>query len=431
MLAVLVGTARGEAIPQVDRQVLPNGLVLLVSADHTLPFVTMRFLAEAGAGHDPQASAGLANVTAEGLLLGTASLTAAQMNEKIDFLGAALGTSCDFDYAAVDFRVLKADWAQGIDILLDVITRPTFPEEEINRAVRAIQSALNEEDDQPGIVADKAFQQALFRYSPYGHPVQGTIDSLNGVTPEQVRRFYARHYRPDTGILVIVGDVSPDDVQKMVDRLSQWKPGGQPAEIPEQVLTPSPRDVLIDRPLAQANIILGHAGIARANPDFHAVVVMNQILGGGGFTSRLMQRIRVEKGFAYSVSSYFEPRKHPGPFQVVLQTKNTSAREAIDIARAQMRLMQEKAVSDQELDTAKNYLIGSFPLRYASQKGLAQLLAYVEFHQLGQDYFRKYAERVRRIEKKDVQDAARKYLKPDQAVVAIVADLKAAGMQTP
>ncbi|RJQ77509.1 MAG: insulinase family protein [Desulfobacteraceae bacterium] len=425
---LLPAAAFGGAGPPVQRQVLPNGMVLIVSEEHTLPFVTLRYLSDAGAWRDPAALAGLANLTAEGLLLGTPSLTAHQINERVDLLGAALSATCSFDYAALDFKVLKKNWAPGSDLFVDAITRPTFPEEEIRRKVRAIQSALNEEEDQPGVVAEKAFQRALFRYSPYGHAVEGTIESLEAVSPEQVRDFYHRRYRPQTSILVIVGDVSSSDIQSLADRLSQWEGSAAAEEAPQQVFAPSARDVHIDQPVAQANIVLGHAGIARANPDFHAVTVMNEILGGG-FTSRLLRHIRVEKGLAYAVSSYFEARKYPGAFQIVLQTKNASAQEAIRIAREEMRRMRQAPVSDQELNTAKNYLIGSFPLRYASQNGLAQLLAYIEYYRLGPDYFAEYAGRIRRIEKKDVQDAARKYLQPDKAIVAIVADLQAAGMK--
>jgi zinc protease len=420
------GEVCGGSIPQVDRRVLPNGLVLVISPDHSLPFVTLRFIADAGAKHDPPNQAGLSNITAEGLLLGTPGRTAKQINERIDFLGASLSVSGGPDFTAVDFRVLKDKWVDGIDIFLDMMTRPTFPEMEIQRRIRSVQSALVQQEDQPGIVAQKAFQKALFQYAPYGHAVEGTIESLEKIAMDQVRRFYDRYYRPSRSILVIVGDVKPEDIQQLVKRLSRWENKDLKEEQPGDVFIPSPRDVRIDRPVAQANIVLGHRGIARANPDFYAVSVMNQILGGGGFTSRLMQRVRVEQGLAYSVTSYFDPRKFPGAFQIVLQTQNSSALQAIDIARQEMRRMQQEPVSDQELNTAKNYLIGSFPLRYASQRDLARLLAHIEYHQLGEAYFREYPERIRRIEKEHVLAAARRYLSPEEAVVAMVADMAAA-----
>jgi zinc protease len=278
-------------------------------------------------------------------------------------------------------------------------------------------------------VAEKAFQRALFQYSPYGHAVEGTIESLENIGMDQVRGFYDRFYRPSRSILVIVGDIRSEDIQQLVTRLSRWENKDLKEEPPGDIFTQSPRDVRIDRPVAQANIVLGHRGIARANPDFYAVSVMNQILGGGGFTSRLMQRVRVEQGLAYSVTSYFDPRKFAGAFQIVLQTQNSSALQAIDIARQEMRRMQQEPVSDQELNTAKKYLIGSFPLRYASQRDLARLLAHIEYHQLGDAYFSEYPERIRRIEKEHVLAAARRYLNPEGAVVAMVADLTAADIQ--
>jgi zinc protease len=422
--------AGGGSMPQVQRQVLANGLVLIISQDQTLPFVTMRFIADAGARHDPPERAGLSNIAAEGLLLGTPDRTALQINEQIDFLGASLSVSGGFDFSAVDFRVLKDNWAEGIDIFLDVITRPIFPEMEVRRSVRAVQSALAQEEDRPAIVAEKAFRRAVFEYSPYGHAVEGTIDALDNISRDQVQRFYDRYFRPESSILVIAGDIHPANIEQLVARLNQWQ-GSAPSEEPpfEEVFVPSPRDVKIDRPVAQANIIIGHRGIARENPDFYAVSVMNQILGGGGFTSRLMQRIRVAQGLAYSVVSYFDPRRHPGAFQIVLQTQNTTAQKAIDIALQEMQRMQQEPVSEPELNIAKNYLIGSFPMRYASQRDLVRLLAHIEYYQLGLDYFTEYPDRIGRITQQDVLSAARKYLRPDEAVIAMVADLKAAGIK--
>jgi zinc protease len=424
------GTEAGAgAVPQPERQVLSNGLVLVIARDHTLPFVTLRFIADAGARHDPPELAGLSNIAAEGLLLGTARRTERQINQQLDFLGASLSVSGGPDFTALDFRLLKNRWADGIDILLDVITGPTFPEKAIERRIRAVQSALVQEEDQPGVVTEKAFQKTLFRFSPYGHAVEGTIASLENIRVEQVRQFYERFYSPGRSILVIVGDIAPNDVRPLIERLQRWEGGGPDESPPHPVFSETPADVMIDRPVTQANIIMGHRGIARANPDFYAVSVMNQILGGGGFTSRLVQRVRVEQGLAYSVVSYFDPRRFPGAFQIELQTGNATARQAIDIAHREMLRMQQEAVSEQELNTAKNYLIGSFPLRYASQAGLARLLAHVEYHRLGADYFEAYPDRIRNIEKEDVLAAARTYLKPDETVMAVVADLKAAGLQ--
>jgi zinc protease len=189
------------------------------------------------------------------------------------------------------------------------------------------------------------------------------------------------------------------------------------------------KTVKINRPITQANIILGNAGLSRENPDFYAVTVMNYILGGGGFSSRLMEVIRNKRGLAYSVASFFDPGKFPGSFQIVLQTKNSSANEAISLSLQQMKRIQKELVSEKELEGAKRYLIGSFPMRLDTQGKLANFLTQMEYYGLGLDYPEKYPSLIRSITREEVLRVAKKYLHPEKYVLVIVANLKEAGME--
>jgi zinc protease len=417
------------AMPRVERIVLPNQLVLLIREDHSLPLVTMRLLVDAGSRRDPRGKEGLADITAEALLLGTSKYPAPVFDEALDFMGASLHASTGRDAVAFELRILKKHWLKGFDLLMEALIHPTFSEEEIRRQVQKTLAAIQSQEENPGHIARKAFMEVVFLGNPYGHPVEGKKESLPDLTRETVVQFHHDFYHPNNAILTIVGDVTKKDIKtNLIPRLSEWSM----THVPEQEFIPRftrwPMTLTIDRNVAQANIILGHMGIDRANTDYYPLTVMNHILGGGGFGSRLMEEIRVKRGLAYSVVSYFDAGKYPGAFQVILQTKNASAQEAISILREQLKAIQENPVSVQELERAKKYLVGSFPFRLDTQLKLARFLTEVEYHGLGLDYPEKYASSINAVTRKDVLRVAQKYLFPENAALVVVANLKEAGL---
>ncbi len=419
-----------SSMPPVQRTVLPNGLVLLVCEERSLPFVTVQLLINSGAWKDPLGEEGLSYLTARGLLLGTVKRKVTAIHEELDFMGAGLSSSSGRDYATISLKVLKKDLDKGWDLFMEVLVHPTFPEEEIQREVEKTLAAIQSAEDQPDEVAEKEFQKTLFLNSPYGHPVEGTKESLPRITQEAIHRFYRSYYHPNNAILTIVGDISADEVKtRLLPGLSKWLV----AETPKIPFKPSfakePKTVKIDRGITQANIILGHAGVSRDNPDYYALTVMNYILGGGGFSSRLVEEIRNRRGLAYSVASFFDPGKHPGSFQTVLQTKNSSAREAIALSLREMERIRKELVTEKELDGAKKYLIGSFPMRVDTQGKLTGFLTQVEYFGLGLDYPEKYPSLIQSITREEVLRVAKKYLHPKNMILVVVADLKETGME--
>jgi zinc protease len=418
-----------QAMPPVQRMVLPNRLVLLVCEEHSLPFITVQLLIDVGSRRDPSGEEGLAHLTAKGLLLGTPKRNVTAINEELDFMGASLNSSSGRDYAALSLRVLKKDLDKGLDLFMEALTQPTFPEEEIRREIEKTMAAIQSEEDQPEEVAEKAFQKTLFLNSPYSHPVEGTKESLSRLTREAMIQFYRAYYYPNNSILTVVGDISADEVRaKFLPRLKRW----QMAEIAKvpfiSIVEKEQKVVKIDRQITQANIILGHAGVSRENPDYYALTVMNYILGGGGFVSRLVEEIRNKRGLAYSVASFFDPGKYPGSFQIILQTKNSSAREAISIALQQMERIRKELVSEKELEGAKKYLIGSFPMRLDTQAKLVNFLTQVEYYGLGLDYPEKYPSLIESVTREEVLRVAKKYLFQENYILVVVANLKEAGM---
>ncbi len=418
-----------QAMPPVQRTVLSNRLVLLVSEEHSLPFVTFQLLVNAGSWRDPAGEEGLAYLTARGLLLGTSKRTVTAINQELDFMGASLNGSSGRDYATLNLRVLKKDLDQALDLFMEVLTQPIFPEEEIRREVEKALAAIQSQEDQPEEVAEKAFRSTLF-LSPYGHPVEGTKESLPKIGREALVRFYQNYYHPNNTILTVVGDMTTEEVKaRLLPRLAGWPT----AELPEMVFKPDfakgKQTVKIDRAITQANIVLGHDGVSRENPDFYALTVMNYILGGGGFASRLVEEIRNKRGLAYSVASFFDPGKFPGSFQIILQTKNASAREAISLSLQQMERIRKEPVSEKELEGAKKYLVGSFPLRLDTQNKLANFLTQVEYYGLGLAYPEKYPSLIGSVTQEEVLRVAKKYLHPEKVILVVVANLKEAGME--
>jgi len=417
------------AMPPVQKIVLPNQLVLLVSEEHSLPMVTIQLLINSGSWQDPVGKEGLANLTSNSLLLGTLKHTITSLNEELDFMGASLDTSCSKDYVILSLRTLKKDLYKGFNLLTEVLMQPTFPKNEIEREIQRTLGAIKSAEQRPGEVAEKSFRKALFLGSPYGHPVEGTQDSLSKLTREEVIQFYETFYHPNNAIMSIVGDITIDDIkEKLIPRLTEWPASKIQKEEVATRFAKGPEVVKIDRNISQANIILGQPGISRENPDYYALTVLNYILGGGGFASRLLEEIRNKRGLAYSVTSFFDAGKFPGSFQIVMETKNPSAREAIDIALQQLNLILKERVTEKELEGAKKYFIGSFPMRFDTQMKLAGFLVQVEYYHLGLDYFDKYPSLIDTVTSEDILRTAKKYLHPENYILVVVANLKEAKM---
>jgi zinc protease len=418
------------AMPPVQKIALPNQLVVLVSEEHSLPMVTIHILINAGSRQDPDGKEGLANLTSNSLLLGTLKHTITSLNEELDFMGASLDTSCSRDYVILSLRILKKDLYKGLNLLTEVLMQPKFPKNEVQREIQRTLGAIKSAEQKPMEVAEKSFRKALFLGGPYGHPVEGTQDSLSKLTREDVIQFYKTFYHPNNAIMSIVGDITIDDIKKkLVPRLTEWPASKiQKKEVATR-FAKGPEVVKIDRNISQANIILGQQGISRENPDYYALTVMNYILGGGGFASRLLEEIRNNRGLAYSVTSFFDAGKLPGSFQIVMETKNPSAREAIDIALEQLNLILKKQVAEKELEGAKKYFIGSFPMRFDTQLKLAGFLVQVEYYHLGLDYFDKYPSLIDTVTSEDLLRMAKKYLHPENYILVVVANLKEAGME--
>lgn len=406
----------------------PNGMTVLVLEQHFLPMVEIHALIKSGSAQDPPEKAGLANLVASLLDEGTTTRSSKQLAEQIDFIGGSLEAKASEDFTTASARVLKKDVELGFALLADILMHPAFPKQEFERVRSQLLGQIASDNDDPGHVAMKAFNQLVFHNHPYRWPVHGTEETLAKITWSDVQNFYTKEYLPNQVILTIVGDITVEQATALAQtHFGTWKKGTPTGRTVKKAGAIDRKAVqLIEKDLTQSTIVLGHGGISRTNPDFYAVTVMNHILGAGGFSSRLMDSIRDKQGLAYGIMSHYDARSMPGSFWVNLQTRTEATNQAISGVLAEIKAMRETPVTDQELAEAKSFLMGSFPLRLDSTAKLAQVLAQVEFYGLGFEYFSQYPKWIDRVTKDDVQRVAKQYLDPHRYALVVVGNLSKA-----
>jgi zinc protease len=414
----------------VNKKVLENGLTVLHVEKRNLPLVMVTLLVKSGSVDELAEEAGLANLTASLLTEGTRKRTSIEISEEAEFIGAKLGASAGADYCTVSLAVLKKDIDKGFELLSDILLNPTFPKKELKRKKQLIKGSLRQREEQPSFIASRAFKREVFGEHPYGRLLEGTPETINGIDRKDIVKYYSNHFLPNNSILSVVGDLVPAELDGL---LKKWLSGWEDRQLRHRdipaVSPPEKKVVLINRNITQANILIGHPGVMRSNPDHYALTVMNYILGGGGFSSRLMDSIRDEMGLAYDVHSIFSSSMYGGVFRAGVQTKNASAKTVIEEVLGHMKRIKKEAVTDSEIEDAKAFLMGSFPRRLDTMRKIANFLAVVEFYGLGLDYPDRYPEIINSITREDVLRVAKKYLDTDNYVLVVVANQPDTGLK--
>lgn len=411
LLALTAWPASGA--PLAHREVLPNGITLLVAERPAIPIVVVRVYLGAGSAFDPKDAPGLANLTAELLTRGTARRTGPELDRAIEFVGGSLEVDAGRDGATVGLAVLKKDLELGLDLLAEILLQPLFPEEELKRKVNQIQAALQRAEESPETLASWELARVLYPGHPYGHPIAGTVESVARLRREQVIRFHGEHYRPDAAVVAAVGDVTREEIRRGLEaRLGGWAaPAGPRPSVVQAPAAPPVVTRTITRELTQATVYLGRPGIRHDHPDYFPLVVANYILGGGS-ASRLYSRVREEGGLAYAVYSSLSPGRYGATYAVSLQTRLDGVAEAVRLVKEEMSRMGKAAVDARELDLARSYLIGSFPLRLDTSGKVAGLLIGIEEQGLGLDYPERFKREIARVTAADVRRVAARYLDP-------------------
>ena len=424
-LTTLLAYGPAAAAALAHREVLPNGIVLLVAERPAVPIVAVRVLMRAGAVYDPPDRAGLANLTGAVLTRGTAKRTGPELDSAIEFVGGSLQAGAARDGLTVSLAAQKKDLTLGLDLVSEVVLTPAFPEAEVARKVSEIQAAIKRSEEDPNTVAARALSRLVFQGHPYASPVEGTRESVARLTRDDVVKFYGEHARPDTTIVAVVGAVTVDEARReIMARFGSWaRPTHPLPSVPPATASASTREETITRELTQTTIMFGRQAIGQTDPDYFPLAVASYVLGGGS-ASRLYTRVREESGLAYSVYSWVSPWRHGASFAVSAQTRTAEVPKVVVMIREELARMGRAPVGDRELALAKQYLIGSFPLRLDTSGKVADFLVAVEDRGVGLDYPDRYKERIGKVTAADVQRVAAKFFPPSSFDLVIVGDTK-------
>ena len=417
-------TAERRVGPRPARAQLSNGLVVVLRENHANPTVAMQGLVRAGGIFDPPGRAGLSSFVAAMLDRGTQRRTSLEQASAVEDVGAHLSFEGGSETASVSGTALSEDLELILDVTADALRRPAFVPDQVEKARDELLIELRMADDNTASVAARAANRRLF---PEGHPYHesslGTEPMLRAVTREDLAAFHARHYGPQATVLVLVGDVTPERTLPLVERaFGDWAAlaAAPPFAVPAAPAPTRPERMVVRMPgRSQADVAWAMPGFPRSSPDYHPAMIMNYILGDGSLSSRLMDYLRDRQGLVYGVYSVLHAGIGAGPIQIRAGTNPANVSRAIAGIEEQVRRMHDEGPTAEELDEAKGYLTGVFPVRLESNSGVASQLMAAELYGLGLDYLERYVDLIPAVTLEEVRAAARRYLTPGPYALAI------------
>jgi zinc protease len=420
---------RSGTFPKPAEQTLPNGLRVIVIERRESPLVSAQLLVKNGGEVDPPELAGLADMTASLLTKGTQTRDATKIAQEIESLGGSLESAARWDSSFAQVGVMSNKIPQAMEILADVVRRPTFKSEEVERLRQQYLDNLTLAMGEPGSIARFVAARVVFGDSPYGHPLSGTTESLTRITGADIAKMHGRYYRPDNAILVIGGDIVAKDGFALATKyFGDWqKPTTPPLPFPDGPAIGSTlkggRIVVIDKPDAgQAAVYLARIGINRRDPDFFRGIVTNSVLSG--YSGRLNQEIRIKRGLSYGAGSQLDTRREVGPFVASAQTKNESGAQVAELLLGEISRLSSSPPADVELTPRKAVLIGNFSRNLETVNGLVAQVAGLALHGLSLDEINRYINSVQAITTADVQKFAGTRLDAKTSNIIIVGNAK-------
>ena len=409
---------------------LDNGARVYLMEVPNLPMVDFQLEFDAGSRRDGKGNSGLAQATAMMMSKGIqaqgnlAALDENQLGEAWADLGAIVGANATLDRMSLSLRSLTRP--ELLDAAFELAARqlafPAFPGDIWQTERERWIANLQESETKPSVLASRAFSQAVYANHPYG--AETSAESLRNIDTQMMAEFHARHFVPCRARISIVGAIGREQANEMVEQLLASLPSGSSCELLPLVDEVKPleqaRRVDIAFESAQAHLFIGQPGIARQHPDYLPLIVGNYVLGGGGFVSRLTEQVREKRGLSYSVYSYFSPGQHAGAFTVGLQTRPDQAEQAIEVATNVVSEFVKNGPTEQEVQAAKNFLIGGFALRLDSNRKLMDNLSNIAWFDLPLDYLDHWTELVDKITVADIQQAFARNLQPERMVTVVL-----------
>ena len=421
-LALVCGSsAQTLKLPPHEKVVLKNGLTLLLLEKHGVPMVNLYAVVKAGAAADPAGEEGLASITAGLLRKGTKSRSAQQFAADLDYIGGAFDAEAGADFSSVSAEFLSKDLERGLNLFTDALLHPTFPQAEVDKLLAQSLDGVRGAKDDPQQVMLLYYDAYLYSGHPYGRPAGGDELSLPRIKREAIAKFY-ENYAPGNTILAVAGEFNAAEMHKKLEEsFGAWPARAvtNPA-IPAAVPVKGKRLLLVDKEDAtQTYFAFGNVGMARNDPDRVAVRVVNTVFGGR-FTSELNEALRVESGYTYGASSFFDSRKTPGPFAIFSFTKNETTTQAIDLALKVLEKLHKEGLSAEQLQSAKSYIKGQFPPAIETSKQLAQIIASYEFYGLSDDEVNQLEARVDAVTPELAKQVIQKHFPAENLVFVLI-----------
>jgi predicted Zn-dependent peptidase len=414
---------RDIKVPDVERVVLPNGLQLLLLEDHELPLIHVSALIRTGSVYEPADKIGLAGITGTVMRTGgTASKTGDEIDEQLEQIAASVETGIGRSSGSAFMSVLKDDVDTGLAVLADVLMNPAFRQEKIDLAKISARTGIARRNDNPGAIAGREYTKLIYGpESVYArHAEYATIDSI---TRDDLVAFHRRFYHPNNTMMAVWGDFDTKQMAAKIQAAFREWPRAE-VDVPSVPKVEydfrSTVNAVVKEDMNQGVIRLGHIGTVVSDPDYFALMVMNEILGGG-FTSRLFKNVRSRQGLAYSVGgAYGADFDHPGMFSLSCQTKLQSTVHAIKAILEEVRKMTQEEVTDEELALAKDAFLNSFIFNFESRGQIVSRLMTYIYYGYPEDFLQKTKENVEKVTKADVLRVAKAHLRPGQVQILVV-----------
>ncbi|OHC76051.1 MAG: zinc protease [Rhodospirillales bacterium RIFCSPLOWO2_12_FULL_58_28] len=409
----------------VQKVVSKSGLEAWLVEDHANPIISLHFAFRGGAALDPDGKEGVADMTASTLDEGAGDMDSQAFQGRLD--GSAITLSFKAGHDAITGRVetLTATRDQAFELLHLALTAPRFDQEPVSRIRDQILAALRVSMEDPSKIAGRKLMAVLFPGHPYGRPVEGTPESISAVTIEDIRAFAKGRLARDNLVIGAVGDITPDELSRIIESTFGGLPAkAAPWEIPQTRPASDGRTVVIAKPVPQSAVSFAQQGLKRNDADFYAAFIINHVLGGGGFGSRLFSEVRDKRGLAYSIHSYLYPLDAAALVSGSAGTANAAVAETLRLVREEWRKMAEQGISEKELADTKTYLTGSFPLRFSSSQHIASILVSMQLDSLGIDYLNKRNSYIEAVTLEDANRVARSLLKPETLTMVVVGEPK-------
>ncbi len=407
----------------IDVQVVksPGGIEAWLVEEHGLPIISLDAGFDGGARIDPAGKAGLAYLTAVLMNEGAGEFDSTAFSQKMDDKAISLGGNADQDAFYLSLNTLSANKADAFELLRLAIASPRFDQEAIDRMKAQIIAGIKEQDQDPSAIAGNAWQTGAFPGHPYGLKVGGTVESVTAITRDDIVGFMTQALGRDKLKVVVVGDITAAELGPLLDTLFATVPATRAlADPPAITMQNTGKTQIVDMDIPQSVIQFGAPGLKATDPDFRAAQVLNYVLGGGGFASRMMKEIRAKRGLTYGVSTGFATPRLAEYFFGGLATDNKTAGQAFDLVKEEIQKFRDGGITDEELADAKAYLTGSFALRFDSNANISNILLSYFLSGFGKDYINTRNPEIEAVTKDQVNAAAKRLLDPAQLYTVVV-----------